>query len=463
VSEIAAISTLNPWVAGFAALLALFTGVLFGLLPAIRMSQTPLTLSLKEGSGGSGIGSKGRRSLEVLVISEIATSLVLLSAALLMIRSFAAMHKQDLGFDSRALLTMEISLTGTHYQDSNRVDRFGREVISRLQNIPGVESAAMASALPLFGHIDMIFDIPGRSHPQGRKIMGDVQWRFVTPDYFRVLRIPLIAGRSLTNQESIKVVVISQSMARQFWPDTNPVGKTLLIGAGLGDPAFITGPTEIVGVVGDVRGRLDQAHGEPVMYLLPSQIPDRAMALMRRIDDAAILVRPQQGFSALALSQPVQNALRAVDRLPITKVQTMEQAVWNSTPQRTFNLFLFGSFAALAIGLAAVGIYGVTAYSVEQKRSEIGIRGALGATRGDIFRWVQRQALTMTVAGIVLGMAASLGLTRFIRSLLFGVTPFDTLTFVAVPIIALAVGVAAAVIPALRASRVDPVVALRIG
>jgi putative ABC transport system permease protein len=458
--EIAATSILDPWVGGFAILLVLVTGILFGLFPAMQASRKPLISRLKEAGAGGGGSPHRSKILRALVVGEIAAALVLLSAALLLIRSFAAMHALSLGFDSHDLLTMEVSLSGARYERSSEVDRFARRAVKQLESIPGVDTAAVASALPLFGGADMIFDIPGKRHDVGR-FAGDVQWRFVTPDYMRVLRIPILAGRGLAEREPGKVAVISQAMARQFWPGANPVGQTILIGAGLGS-GFEAGPTEIVGVAGDVRERLDHAHGAPVMYQLASQIPDRAMALMNSIEATAILVRARAGVPPISLSEPVQQALRAMDRLAISHVRTMGQAGWDSTPRQNFNLFLFGAFAAIATLLAAVGIYGVMAYGVEQRTREIGIRTALGATGPEVFRWVLGQALTMTATGVVLGMAASFGLTRLIRSLLFGVTPLDTMTLVAVPLIVLAVALAAAAIPALRASRTDPVVALRL-
>ncbi|MCW5980617.1 MAG: ABC transporter permease [Bryobacteraceae bacterium] len=457
--EIAASATLDPWVGGFAAALGVGTGLLFGIFPALRISRAAPIGPLKEGAGS---GRRKSRALRALAAAEIAMALVLLSGALLMIRSFAAMRALSLGFDSGGLLTMEVSLTGSRYERSMEVDRFARQLAARVAEIPGVESAAVASALPLYGRTDMIFDIPGRSRAGERRFTGDVQWRFITSDYFRLLRIPILAGRKLEEREPGRTVVISEAMARQFWPGANPVGETILIGAGL-DPGFEAGPAEIVGVAGDVRERLDHARGAPVMYQLASQIPDRAIALMNRLGSAAILARARPGVSPASLSQPVQQALRTSGRLPATNVRTMEQAAWESTPRHNFNLFLFGAFAFVATLLAAVGIYGVTAYGVEQRRREIGIRTALGATRGDVFRWALREALAISAAGIGLGFAASLALTRLIEALLFGVEPSDAIALVAAPLIAAAVALAAAAIPALRAGRVDPVAALRAG
>jgi predicted lysophospholipase L1 biosynthesis ABC-type transport system permease subunit len=254
-------------------------------------------------------------------------------------------------------------------------------------------------------------------------------------------------------------VVISQTMARQYWPNGNPVGQTIVVGPGLG-PGYEAGVTEIVGVAGDVRWRLD-VDAAPVMYQVPSQVVDGAMALVNRLQPGAVLVRTRAGVAPMSVSQAVRQALLAADRLPVAKVRTMEQASLDSTARQNFNLLLLGLFAAMALLLAAMGIYGVMSYSVEQRTHEIGIRTALGASRRDTLNLVLFQALRMTMAGLAAGVAAAFGLTRLLHAQLFGVQPSDPLTFTAVPLILLVVALAAACVPALRASRVDPLVALR--
>jgi len=457
--EMAAIPALDPRVAGFTFLLAVATGVLFGLVPAFQLSRTELTVALSASGGRTGAGLKQSRTRGVLVATEVAIAVVLLCGAVLLIRSFAAMHSVSLGFDPNHLLTMEISLAGPGYSRSSSVDRLARQFVERAERIPGVESAALASALPLWGRMDMIFDIPGRQRPPGRQAIGDVQWRFVSAHYFDVLRVPLLSGRLFEEREPRRTVVISRTMARRFWPGANPVGQTIFIGPALG-PAYQVGTTEIVGVVGDVRERME-FDPSPVMYQAPLQIPDADMALLNAYEPSAILVRTRPGIAPLSVSQAVQDALLAVDKLPATKVRTMEQAGLDSTARQNFNLMLLGLFAAIALSLAAVGIYAVMSYSVEQRTHEIGIRAALGANRRDILSLVLMQALWMTLAGVAAGVAASFGLTRLLSAQLFGVKPSDPLTFAAVPLILLAVALAAACIPALRASRVDPLVALR--
>jgi len=459
VQEIASIPALDPSVAGFTVLLAVITAVVFGLFPALQVSRTELAPALKEASERAGTGRKHNRTRSALVGAEVAIAVVLLCGATLLIRSFVAMHAVSLGFEPHNLLTMEVSLAGPGYAKSSAVDRLGRGFVTRAETIPGVESAALASALPLSGRQDMLFDIPGRTPLEGHKFTGDVQWRIVSPHYFDVLRIPLISGRLLQERERGRTVVISQAMAHEYWPNSNPVGQTIVMGPGLG-PEYEAGATEIVGVVGDVRERLDIGP-TPIMYQAPPQVLDGAMALVNRFDTPAILVRTRPGVAPMSVSQTVQDALLATDQLPTRNMRTIDQVGLDSTARQNFNLLLLGLFAAIALLLAAVGIYGVMSYSVEQRTHEIGIRVALGADRRDTLNLVLLQALHMTVAGIAVGVAASFGLTWLLRAELFGVKPSDPLTFAVVPVVLLAVALAGACIPALRASRVDPLVALR--
>jgi predicted permease len=456
----AAIPALDPQVAGFTFLLTAVTGVLFGLVPAFHLSRTELTFALNESGGRQGAGLKQGRTRNLLVAAEVAIAVVLLCGAVLLIRSFAAMHSASLGFDPNNLLTMEVSLAGPGYSKSSRVDRLVRQFVERAERIPGVESAALASALPLWGRMDMIFDIPGRTPPEGRPFLADVQWRFVSAHYFDVLRIPLLSGRLMHEQEPGRTVVINQSMARKFWPGANPIGQTIFIGPGLG-PTYQVGVTEIVGVVGDMRERLDQVDPQPVMYQTYSQIPDADMALVNGYEAGAVLIRTLPGVATVSISQAIQQALLADDQLPATKVRTTSQLSLDSTARQNFSLLLLGMFAAIALLLAAVGIYGVTSCSVEQRTHEIGIRTALGANRRSILSLVLAQVLRLTLAGIAAGVVASFALTRLLSAQLFEVKPLDPLTFAAVPLILLGVALLAGCLPARRVSRLDPLVALR--
>ena len=437
------LATLDPRVAAFTFLLAIVTGVAFGLFPALQASRRP----------------KKSRTRSALVASEMAIAVVLLCGATLLIRSFAAMHSTSLGFDPHNLLTMEVSFAGPGYAKSSEVDRLMRQFAERAESISGVESAAMASALPLFGKMDMVFNIPGRAPSRPGAFTGDVQWRFVSAHYFDVLRIPLLAGRLPREQELGRTVVINQAMARKYFPGANPIGQNIFIGQGLGAD-YQVGLTEIIGVTGDVRDRLE-FDSYPVMYQLPSQIPDADMALLNGYEPGAVLIRTRAGVVPMGVRQAVEQALLAIGNIPVAKVRTLEQAGFDSTPRQNFNLLLLGLFAAIALLLAAVGIYGVMSYSVAQRTHEIGIRSALGASRRDTLGLVLRQALGMALAGIAAGLIAAFGLTGLMRAQLFGVKPGDPLTFAAVPLILLSIALIAACIPAVRATRVDPITALR--
>lgn len=455
--EIAAVPALDPTVSLFTLLIAFAASGLFGLFPAFQLAGTQLSAAFNESDSRG--GRKHNRVQGYLVSAEMAIAVVLLCGALLLIRSFAALHNVDPGFDPHNVLTMQVSLAGPGYSKSKAVDEFAREFVNRTKRIPGVEDSALASALPLWGMMDMIFNIPGRTPRGGGQITGDVQWRFVSPAYFDVLRIPLVSGRLLRDGETGRTVVISQTMARRYWPGTNPVGQIINIGQGLG-PAYRIGPTEIVGIVGDVRERLF-FEPSPIMYQSPRQIPDADMALLNGYEPGAILVRVRPGVAPMSVSPAVQEALLASGQISPANIRTLERAGLDSTARQNSNLLLLGLFAAMALLLAAVGIYGVMSYAVEQRTHEIGVRAALGASRRDTLRLILSQVLRLTAAGAGVGVLASLALGRLLRAELFEVKPSDPLTLASVPLILLAVALAAAAIPALRATRIDPVAALR--
>jgi putative ABC transport system permease protein len=444
--EMTASSGLDASVAAFTLLLSVTTGIVFGLIPALEVSR------------GSLNRSRRNRTRGLLVATEVAVTVVLLAGAVLLIRSFAALHSVSLGFDPRNLLTMEVSLGGPGYASAGAVGRLGRQLVQGAERISGVESAALASALPLFGRQDMIFSIPGRRPLAGYRFTGDVQWRIVSPSYFQVLRIPLISGRLLRDPETARTVVVSQALARKYWPDADPVGQSIVIGAGLG-PDYEVGSTEIVGVAGDVRERLDQAPA-PILYQTPSQVLDAAMALVNRLDPAALLMRTHAGIAPMSVSEAARQVLFEAD-LPVSKMRPMEQVRIDSTARQNFNLVLLGLFAAIALVLAATGIYGVMSYSVEQRTQELGIRAALGADRRDILRLVLLDALRMALGGVAVGMMASYWLTRLLTAQLFHVKQNDLVTMSVLPAILTVVALTAAWVPAMRATRVDLQAALR--
>jgi predicted permease len=461
VEEMGAIPGLNPWVAAFTVLLSLATGVLFGLFPSIQLSRADITTMLKESDGRAGTGLRHNRARSTLVVAEVAISVILLCGAVLLIRSFYALHNVDPGFDSRNLLTLKVSLAGPRFANAGAVERIARQMVLRVERMPGVEAAAMVNNLPFEGGVDMIFNIPGRPPLAGFKFTGDVQWRFVSRHYFAALRIPLRSGRLFQEQESARTVIINQAMARKFWPNANPVGHEILIGAGLG-PEFNKGSVEIVGVVGNVRENGLDNDPPPVMYQLHSQVPDGAVKLVYGLEPANVIVRTQPGIAPLSVSQPVQEVLLAGDtQLPATKVLTMESLSLTSTARRNFTVLLLGLFAAIALLLATVGIYGVISYGVEQRTREIGIRMALGAERANVVRLVVGQGLVLTLIGVAAGLAGAFALTRFLASMLYAVRPTDSPTFITASLLLAGTALLACYLPARRATKVDPMVALR--
>ena len=316
----------------------------------------------------------------------------------------------------------------------------------------------MTSGLPLGQNMDMIFDIPGRPPLKGYQFTGDVLWPFVSPHYFETLRIPLLAGRLLQEYEPARTVVINQALADRFWPHQNPVGQTILIGAHLG-PQFDQGPVQIVGVVGNVRDRLDWPP-PPTMYQTHSQVPDAAMKLVNGQMPGGILVRTRTGVGPVSIGRQVRQVLLNM-QLPAAKVRTMEQAMFDSTARANFDLLLLSTFGGMALLLAGLGIFGVVSYTVRLRNRELGIRMALGAQRGDVLRLVVRQGMIPALLGLGTGVIGALGLTRFISSLLYGVKTADPVTFVIVGLVFAAVALVACYLPALRATKVDPMVVLR--
>jgi putative ABC transport system permease protein len=460
VEKITGIPSIDLRVAAFTIVLSLVTAVAFGLFPALQLSRPDLMGSLKESSGHASAGLRHHRMREVLAAAEVAIAAVSLCGALLLIRSFIALWSVSPGFDSQNLLTIKVSLAGPKYARTDNVDRLTRQIVDRVDRIPGVQSAAMGSSMP-FGPIsDMIFNIPGRAPLKDYKFTGDVLWCFVSTGYFRTLRIPLRSGRLFNEQEPVHTVIINEAMARKFFPTQNPLGQSILIGTGLGS-TLDQGATEIVGIVGDVHNQLD-APPPPTMHQLWSQVPSGGLRLMNQLFPASIAVRTKEGVHPMELSRGVRDALLAQDmQLPTAAGETMQQVILDSTAGASGNMLLLSIFGAMALLIASIGIYGVLAYNVELRSHEIGIRMALGAEKHDVLRMVIGEGLKLALIGVVIGIAGALALTRFLSSLLFGVKPTDPLTFIAVSLILIAVALMACYIPARRAAKVDPMEALR--
>jgi putative ABC transport system permease protein len=441
--------SLDGRVLGFTVLLSLATGIVFGLVPALQGSKLDLSAALKDG-GRNGEGARNRTG-SLLAAAEVALSLVLLVGAGLLIRSFTRLTDVNPGFDPRNLLTMYVGLPQYQYPERERQSAFYEQLLERVRRLPGVEAAGTIFPLVLTGRVGNQFTIEGHATASPNERLS-AYYRSVSSDYFRAMGIRLIEGRSVTESDgsrSAPVVIINETMARQFWPHESPLGKRININV-----RYHTGqdiPREIVGVVADVRSEgLDTASG-PEMYTSHLQVPWPWMHLVLRTK-----VDPASMAPALTAE------LRALDKsVPAPAARTMEQRLSDSLAARRFNMLLLGGFAALGVVLAGMGIYSVMAYSVTQRRREIGVRLALGARPGAVFRLVISQGMTMAMAGVALGLGASFALTRYLASLLHGVEPTDPLTFGGVAALLLGVALLACWIPARRATKLDPMIVLR--
>jgi len=447
-------------VLGFTIAVSLGTGILFGLIPALQSSRTDLTAALKESGGRSGTGFRQNKARSLLVVAEVALALVLLIASTLLIRTAVELGRVDPGFDPQRVLTLRMALTGPRFQKAEGVDQMVRNAVERLRTVPGVVDASATCCVPLQGGYGLPFRIVGR--PAEGPFHGGGAWKTVSPGYFEVFRIPIKRGRTLGDRDtagSPAVVLINEAMARQYWPHGDPLNDRLVIGRGMMREFAEEPERQIVGVVGDTRdGALNDEPG-PTMYVPQAQVPDAANALNLQVTPIAWVVRTRAEPGSL--SHAIQEQLRQTTGLPVSDVHTMEEVVSLSTSRQQFNMWLMTVFGICALLLAAVGVYGLMAYVVEQRTHEIGIRLALGAQAAQVRNMVVFQGMRLALVGIVIGVAAALALARFLAAFLFGVDAWDPLAFLGVPVLLTAVAFLAVWIPARHASRVDPIIALR--
>jgi putative ABC transport system permease protein len=440
---------LDPRVLGFTAAVSILTGVVFGLVPALQASKTDLHGGLKEGSRGSTEGGRRSRARSILVVVEVALSLVLLVSGGLLMRSFVSLINVEPGFDPKGVLTANVGLPGAKYGEEVRQTEFFRQTLERVAAVPGVRHAGAVDPLPLSNSMmqnGLTFE--GRpAPPPGERPTTNT--RIITPDYIRAMGIPVLRGRAFDGRDvkdAPKVLLINEAFARKYFPGEDPLGKRVEVTVA---PDMLG---EIVGVVGDVKHRSLDREPDPECYVSFEQVPTSFMTLV---------VRTESNDPA-ALTASLREAVRQVDAdIPLADVRTMEQVVSNSVAQRRFNTLLLGVFAALALVLSAVGIFGVVNYSVTQRTHEIGIRMALGAQTRDVLRMVVGQGMRLVLVGVAVGLAAAFALTRVMSSLLYGVSATDPVTFFGVALVLAAVALAACLIPARRAMKVDPMVALR--
>jgi len=428
--------------------ISIVTGVLFGLAPAIQASRPDLNQALKESSGRNPGGFQGLRNL--LVVSEVAVALLLLVGAGLMTKSFARLQQVDPGFEATNVVSMNIALPTSKYRGP-QINNFYDQLIERIKNLPGVKSVAGINPLPLSNsNVSYRFVVEGAPFvPLADRPYAGV--RVVTPDYFQTMSIPNLKGRSFTEQDrenTPSVIIINEALASRYWPNQDPIGKRLgFLEEDSGKQVW----REIVGVVGNVRHKALEIEVMPEAYFPYKQSPANFMSLVVRTASDPVSMVPA-----------IRSQVLSVDKdQPVSDVMTMEQRVAKSVASRRFVMLLLGSFSVLALGLAAVGIYGVMAYLVIQRTQEIGVRMALGAQKRDVLRLVVGKGMALAVIGAAIGLVASLVLTRLMRSLLFEVTPTDWFTFVIVSVVLLTVALLACYMPARRATKVDPLVALR--
>jgi putative ABC transport system permease protein len=453
--------TLDWSVAAFTILVSVATGLIFGLVPALQASRADLNLALKEGGGRSGTGFRQNKARSLLVVGEVALALVLLVGAALLIRTFVALRNVNPGFDAKNVLTMRMSLAGPRFASTSNVAQVMRDGVERLRSVSGVETAATTCCVPLEGGYGLPFVIPGR--PLEGPFHGGGGWYTISPDYFGVFKIPMVRGRAFNDRDdggAPGVVIINQAMAKQFWPNADPLADRLVIGGKAVGPEFEEPPRQIVGVVADVRDGGLNNEPRPAMYVPFAQVPNGLNALNLNISPVVWLVRTRG--EPHTVSTAVQQELRqASGGLAVARIRSMEEIVAQSTARSDFNMFLLTVFGGSALLLAAIGVYGLMAYSVQQRTQEIGIRRALGADASHVRNMVVFQGMRLSLVGVIIGVASAFAVSQVLATLLFGVTTHDPLVFVTVPFILTVVALFAVWLPAQRASRIDPLTALR--
>jgi putative ABC transport system permease protein len=436
---------------GFAFATALLSGLVFGLIPAVQASRPQIGNNLKEGTRAASSGAARQRLRSVLVVGEVALSVTLLIGAGLLIRSFWQLQKVQPGFQVDRLATMRVNLPGTTYNIEAKSRAFYERLLPAVAALPGVRSVATSSGVPLSaGNTSTDLRIPGQTLKPG--VPASADWRLVSPGYFRSMNIPL-RGRDFDTRDVASgdtpvglVTIISESMARRYWPGQDPIGKTVVLNS------FGPNPQTIIGIAGDVRSfRLDTEVGPMVYGSAMTYAGWNPMSLVVR-----------SAVDPLSHVDAIRNAVRQIDpNVPIYDIRSLDDLLSESLGSRRFNMYLLGCFAAVALVLACVGLFGVLAYLVSQRTRDIGIRLALGAAPHNVVRLIVGQGMVLALGGAVLGVAGAFGSARLMQSLLFSVSPRDPLTFAAVPLVLIAVALVACYLPARRAMRVDPLVALR--
>ena len=437
---------------GFTLVVSMLTGIAFGLWPALHATGGSLNQSLKDAGSKASEGKQRRRSRNVLIVTELALAQVLLIGAGLLIVSYYRASKIDPGFNADHVLSAKIAPSAKKYPDPKSRVTFYSQVIEQLRTLPGVSSVGMVMNLPLSGSsMNRGFTVEGRPVPKPDENVA-MDYQVVNSDYFATLEIPIVRGRGLTEQDNEtapRVIVINEAMAHAFWPNEDPVGKRMAIGESSKDTSWRT----IVGVVGSVR------HAGLTEEPVPCAFIDYRQDLESWSRMAFVMKTSTEPSS---LTSTVRSSLVAIDpQQPVYAIEPLEKLIEGSVAPRKFVMSLIGSLAFVALALALVGIYSVISFSVSERTREIGIRMALGAKRGDVLRMILGQGMRVSAVGIAIGLAIALGLTRLLRTLLFEVSATDPVTFVLVAMMMSLIALMACYLPARRATRVDPLVALR--
>jgi putative ABC transport system permease protein len=447
-------------VMAFALAVSLVTGIVFGLFPALQGSRADLNSILKGSGGRSGTGFRHHKARAVLVVSEASLAVILLVGSALLIRSFVALYKVDRGFETKNVITMRTSLTGPKYLKSLGAADAIRSGLERIRSLPGVVVASATCCVLLQDNYGLPFEIVGRPSVVTLDLGG--AWSAVSPGFFEVFKIPLKRGRTFAGRDDAKapqVAVINERMAKDYWKDRDPLQDRIVIGANLMKEFKNEPQRQIIGIVGDVRNERLNAAPEPMMYVPQAQLPDAENAWFARNAPMAWVVRTQADPHRLIPA--IREQLRQATGLPVSNVQSMDEVLSLSTARQRLNMWLMTGFGYAALLLAAIGLYGLMAYTVEQRTQEIGVRMALGAEATDVRNMVVRQGMSLALAGVGIGLGASWALSRLIESFLFGVKARDPIVFLTVPVLLSAVALLAVWRPANRASRLSPLDCLR--
>ena len=454
--------TLDLHVLLFTLGISILTGILFGLAPAISASRPNLALVLNENSSRSGLGFRSGKLRSILVICEMALTLVLLIGAALLVRTFFKLQAVDPGFTTKNVLTMAMSIGGDRFQKTTPVAQLIRDGSDRVLAVPGVADVAVTNCLPMFSGFGMTFDVVGRPHGNA-PFTGGAGFYSTSWSFFQTFKIPLLRGREFTRQDNGSapgVAIINEAMAKQYWPKGDPLTDRIQIGVGAG-PAFAEPPRQIIGIVGDTHDGGPNRDAAPIMYIPLAQMPDLETALNSRVAPLYWIVRTQ--VDPYTLRVPITAALReASGGLPVAHVRSMQEIEARNIARQRFNMMLLIIFGSAGLLMAVIGVYGVMSYSVQQRTQELGVRMALGAQTWNLRNMVIGQGMMLSGLGVVVGIGGAFAVTRFLASFLFGVKTWDPVAFLVAPLILCAVALIAVWIPARRATRVDPMTALRI-